>query len=73
MPDMHPLDSSLIAAVGHDAEKLELHVRFVRSGATYVYYDVEAEILQNLINAASSGRYFNTLIKGHYREAKVQS
>jgi len=41
MPEMHFVDSSNVEAIGYDPDAQELHVRFVRSGETYIYYSVE--------------------------------
>ena len=40
MPEMHYVDSSNVEAIGYDPATQELHVRFLKSGETYVYYNV---------------------------------
>jgi hypothetical protein len=43
MPEMIFVDSSNVEAIGYDTQSQELHVRFLKSGETYVYYAVEAD------------------------------
>ena len=54
MPEMQYVDSSNIEAIGYDPDNQELHVRFLKSGETYVYYSVEEwvfqEFLQSVLN-----------------------
>lgn len=70
MPEMQFVDSSNIEAIGHDSECLELHVRFV-SGETYVYYNVEEWVFQELMQADSKGVYLNTHIKGQFEFGRL--
>ena len=65
VPDMQRVRSSSIDAVGYDAERQELHVRF-GSGRTYVYYGVAPEAHAGLLQAESKGRYLNDEIKRRY-------
>jgi len=71
MPEMHFVDSSNVEAIGYDAEMQELHVRFMKSGATYVYYDVEDWVFQEFMQADSKGIYLNTNIKDRYQYGKL--
>ncbi|GAA4350940.1 KTSC domain-containing protein [Angustibacter luteus] len=64
-PDMISVLSSSIAAVGFDAERRELHVRFV-GGATYAYLDVPAEVFQALLQSTSKGAFVNRELKPGY-------
>lgn len=66
MPEMHFVDSTNIEAIGYDAAVQELHVRFLKSGQTYVYYDVEAWVFEELMQADSKGVYLHMNIKGRY-------
>ena len=70
-PEMHFVDSSNVEAIGYDPDAQELHVRFVKSGETYVYYGVEEWVFQELIQADSKGTYLNTNIKGNYQYGKL--
>jgi len=71
MPEMIFVDSSNIEAIGYDTGTLELHVRFLKSGETYVYYAVEEWRHQELMQAGSKGAYLNANIKPHYQCAKL--
>ena len=66
MPEMEYVDSSNIEAIGYEAEARELHVRFLKTGATYVYSEVDELVFQELMQADSKGSYLNRRIKGNY-------
>jgi hypothetical protein len=71
MPEMTFVDSSNIEAIGYDPDSLELHVRFAKSGLTYVYYGVEEWRYQELMQADSKGVYLNANIKPNYQYAQL--
>ena len=71
MPEMIFVDSSNIEAIGYDTGTLELHVRFLKSGETFVYYAIEEWRHQELMQADSKGTYLNTNIKPNYQYAKL--
>jgi hypothetical protein len=71
MPEMQFVDSSNIEAIGYDAAAQELHVRFLKSGETYVYYGVEAWVFQEFMQADSKGTYLNAQIKPRYQFGKL--
>ena len=71
MPEMHFVDSSNVEAIGHDPDVQELHVRFAKSGETYVYYGVEEWVFQEFLQADSKGIYLNINIKGRYQYGKL--
>jgi hypothetical protein len=71
MPEMEFVDSKNIEAIGYDSSTQELHVRFVKSGQTYVYYNVEEWVFQELRAASSKGNFINTRVKPHYQCAKL--
>ena len=71
MPEMHYVDSSNVEAIGYDPGTQELHVRFLGSGETYVYFGVEEWVFHELMHADSKGAYLNTSIKGRYDYGKV--
>ena len=60
-----PVRSTVIAAVGYDAETAELEIQF-RSGDVYRYYAVPPSVHQALIEADSPGAYFNKHVSDHY-------
>jgi hypothetical protein len=71
MPEMIFVDSSNIEAIGYDTGTLELHIRFLKSGETYVYYAVEEWRYQELMQTDSKGTYLNANIKPNYQHAKL--
>jgi hypothetical protein len=71
MPDMIFVDSSNIEAIGYDSATRELHVRFLKSGETYVYYEVEDWMFEDFQRADSKGVFFNTNIKDKYHFGKL--
>lgn len=70
MPDMQYVDSSNIEAIGYDSTNQHLHVRFLKSGITYIYYGVEDWVFQEFIDAGSKGVFLNERIKPNYQCAK---
>ena len=56
MPELIFVDSSSVEAIGYDSGSLELHVRFLKSGETYVYYGVEEWRYQELMQSDSKGQ-----------------
>ena len=71
MPEMHYVDSSNVEAIGYDPATQELHVRFLKSGETYVYYNVEECVFNEIMQADSKGQYLNLNIKGRYDFGKL--
>ncbi len=65
MPRMQPVESSSVDAVGFDAVRNELTIRFV-SGGTYVYAMVPRAVFEALLGAESIGRFVNEHIKPRY-------
>lgn len=65
MPEMHPVSSSNIAAVGYDAESLTVYVQFL-NGSTYAYKGVPEHEFENLRTASSVGSYLNRNYKNVY-------
>jgi hypothetical protein len=63
---MQPVDSSSIDAIGYDAERQELHVRFVETGETYVYVGVPELVWRQLRHAESKGTFLNDRIRDTY-------
>jgi hypothetical protein len=58
-----PVDSSSIASIGYDAERLELEIEFHESGDVYLYFDVPAEVYRDFMAADSKGTYLNQVFK----------
>lgn len=76
MPELVPVKSSQIHAIGYEPETRELHVQFHRHGYddaggktktpghTYAYSDVPPEAHTALMEAESKGKHFGEHIKG---------
>jgi len=71
MPEMIPVDSSLIESVGYEEESRKLYVK-LHSGPSYVYEEVGPEMYQELLAAPSVGRFFLNEIKGVYPAKKLE-
>ena len=65
MPEMHPVSSSNIAAVGYDAANKWAYVQFLDS-SVYAYKGVPQHEFDNLQTAASVGSYLNRNFKNVY-------
>ena len=68
-PEMHPVKSSNIEAIGHDGDAL--HVRY-RGGKTYTYAGVPESHFHNARSSDSVGRYINANIKGTFGHMKLE-
>lgn len=62
--------SSNIRSVGYEADIEILEIEFT-SGNIYQYFDVPEREYEELMNAASIGKYFNRKIKDNYRYRQV--
>lgn len=71
MPEMIFVDSSNIQAIGYEIDSQELHVRFVKSGETYVYYSVDEFVFQEFMQSDSKGTFLNERIKPNYQCGKL--
>ncbi len=72
IPEMVPVESSNLNAVGYVPSVKALHVRF-KSGQTYVHVDVPAEEHRALMAARSKGGYYNAYIKGVYTQYRRET
>jgi KTSC domain len=64
------VDSAMASAIGYNKEAQVLQIEF-SSGSIYQYSDVEPEIWESLQEADSTGRFFNSEIKGYYSSRRV--
>jgi hypothetical protein len=67
-----PVESSVLAAVGYDAEKRMLEIEF-HSGAIYRYLEVPEEIHRGLLAAESKGHFFGANIRDKFRSERVKA
>jgi hypothetical protein len=65
LPEMHPVSSTNVAAVGYDTDDQTVYVQFV-NGSTYAYKGVPEHEFENLRGAASVGAYLNRNFKNVY-------
>lgn len=65
MPEMQPVSSSNISAVGYDAENQMVYVQFL-DGSVYAYKGVPEHEFDNLRSAPSVGSYLNRNYKNVY-------
>jgi len=68
IPQFKKVESSNIYAIGYDGK--DLYVRFMRSGM-YKYNDVPKDVVTDLMDADSKGKFFNMNIKGSFEFEKV--
>ncbi len=62
---LDPVESSMLAAVGYDAD-LQALVVLYNSGKAYQYLDVPPPVFQRLLEARSKGRYMLDHVIDHY-------
>lgn len=70
IPELHPVSSSNVAAVGYDAENETVYVQFL-DGSTYAYKGVLEQEFENLRTASSVGSYLNRNYKNIYPYQRV--
>lgn len=70
MPELHPVSSSNVAAVGYDAESQAVYVQFL-DGSIYAYKGVIEQEFENLRTASSVGSYLNRNYKNVYPYERI--
>lgn len=66
-----PVSSSNLSSVGYNESKQILEIEF-NGGRVYQYFNVPKRIHQELMNAASHGKYFHRNIEDNYRYDQVK-
>jgi hypothetical protein len=66
-----PVSSSNLSSVGYNESKQILEIEF-NAGRVYQYFNVPNRIHQELMNAASHGKYFHRNIEDNYRYDQVK-
>lgn len=69
-PEMQPVSSSNVVAVGYDPEGMVVFVQFL-NGTTYAYKGVPEQEFENLRTAASVGSYLNRYFKNVYPYERI--
>jgi hypothetical protein len=65
------VESSELQSVGYELSTSVLEAEF-RSGEIYQYFDVPAQLVLELLEAESLGRYFNARIRSKFKFKKVR-
>lgn len=71
IPEMQPVTSSHVAAVGYDESAQALYVQW-KNGKVSMYDNVPPLIASDLQHAHSVGAAFNETIKGKYQHRYVE-
>jgi hypothetical protein len=66
-----PVSSSSIRSIGYDPDAKILEVE-LQNGGIYQYFQVPRETHDDLINAASIGRYYSKYVRDSYKYRKVK-
>lgn len=64
--------STTLARGSYRATPSRLRLEFC-NGRVYDYFDVPAQIFEELLAAESKGRYFNSHIRNHFRTQEVHA
>ena len=70
MPEMKPVDSAIIAAIGYNKESQDLYIRF-NTGRIYKYSEVPPELYQQFEEAESQGKFFHQHIRNTYQTQEI--
>lgn len=70
LPRMVQVKSSNVEAVGHDAKRGELHVRF-KGGSHYVYQGVPPTVHAELMGAESAGKFIAANVRAKFSHRKL--
>lgn len=69
--EVEPVESSAIKNVGYDAAASTLIITF-DNGQAYKFFDVPADVHEELKSAKSKGTYFNSKVNGTYTYEVIQ-
>jgi hypothetical protein len=72
MPEMKPVESSWVAAIGYEQSTREVHVTLL-DGAAYAYASVPPELWRLFLAAQSKGTFVNEVLKPRYDVRKLSS
>ena len=67
---MQPVESSNLTAIGYDAERKILAVKF-KNGTVYNYSDVPEKTFEELRSSESIGKFFHSRIKNIFKYLKI--
>jgi hypothetical protein len=66
----HPVKSSRIASVAYDKRTATLEIRF-NDRSMLQYQGVPTRIYNDFLQVVSKGRYYDGVVKGKFKETKV--
>jgi KTSC domain len=72
MPEMRPVESSWVAAIGYEENAREVHVALL-DGAAYAFESVPPEVWRLFLTAESKGTFVNEVLKPGYEVRKLSS
>jgi hypothetical protein len=72
MPEMKPVESSWVAAIGYEESAREVHVALI-DGAAYAYESVSPDVWRLFLAADSKGTFVNEVLKPHYGVRRLPS
>jgi hypothetical protein len=61
----------MLTSIGYDAEQHILELEF-NSGKVYQYFEVPAQVYQDMMKNDSKGSYFRSVIDGAYNYVQVK-
>jgi hypothetical protein len=70
MPQLQPVDSDAIMAMGYDAMEQVLYIQFRKTKRVYSYRGVNQQAFESLSNAKSLGQHFSKNILPHHTGLK---
>ncbi len=65
-----PIASSNLVSVGYDEPSQTLEIEFI-NGTVYQYYNVDAALCEQFMQAPSKGQFLNTYIRNAYPYSRV--
>ena len=65
-----PVASSSLVSVGYDEQAQTLEIEF-NSGAVYQYYNINANLYDQFMQAPSKGQFLHAYIKNAYAYSRV--
>jgi hypothetical protein len=76
IPELTPVDSSQIEAIGHNPAVNVLFVRFHprvadTNGPVYAYFEFSAEKFKDFLKAESKGKFLNKEIRDKFKYQKL--
>jgi hypothetical protein len=69
-PEMVPVTSSNIEAIGHDTRSSDLHVKF-KNGGHYAYHGVSRDLYFQMLGADSPGVFHAEHIRSVFKHRKL--